>query len=91
MMLFLNPEWHYRWGGCLELWNRDLSERVHTILPLMNRMVLFRTSDTSFHGHPVPLNVPEGVTRKSLAVYYYEDWPAGVKVRNHTNYVETAQ
>jgi Rps23 Pro-64 3,4-dihydroxylase Tpa1-like proline 4-hydroxylase len=88
MLLFLNPEWHGRWGGCLELWSRDHKKKVHSVLPLMNRMVLFKTSEESFHGHPVPLRVPEGVKRRSLAVYYYEDWPKGLKVRNSTNYVE---
>lgn len=90
MMLYLNPVWKEEWGGCLELWDKDCDERVKSILPLNNRMVLFRTSENSWHGHPRPLNVPEGVTRKSLAVYYYEDWPSSIEVRDTTLYVETS-
>ena len=34
-------------------------------------MVIFTTSNVSFHGHPDPLQTPEDVTRKSIALYYY--------------------
>jgi hypothetical protein len=39
--------------------------------PLFNRMVVFSTTDFSYHGHPDTLQCPEGMTRKSLALYYY--------------------
>jgi len=89
LMLYLNPVWEEGWGGCLELWPKSLAEKAHTILPLMNRMILFRTSENSYHGHPIPLTMPKGTTRKSLAVYYYEDWPEGLKARPNTHYVQT--
>ena len=89
LLLFLNPVWKEEWGGCLELWDSNPLKKARTILPLMNRAVIFRASEDSYHGHPVPLNVPKGVTRKSIAVYYYEDWPEGVRVRNATNYKRT--
>ena len=34
-------------------------------------MVIFNTTETSFHGHPEPLNCPADRSRKSLALYYY--------------------
>jgi hypothetical protein len=37
----------------------------------MNRIVIFTTSNVSFHGHPDPLQTPHDVTRKSIALYYY--------------------
>jgi hypothetical protein len=36
-------------------------------------MVIFSTTDFSYHGHPEPLTCPEGWTRKSLALYYYSN------------------
>jgi hypothetical protein len=33
--------------------------------------VVFNTDSDSFHGHPRPLRCPPGMTRKSIAVYYY--------------------
>jgi hypothetical protein len=41
------------------------------ILPLFNRMAIFSTTSTSYHGHPDPLTCPPDRTRKSLALYYY--------------------
>jgi hypothetical protein len=34
-------------------------------------VVIFTTTDDSFHGHPDPLNCPDSMSRKSLALYYY--------------------
>jgi hypothetical protein len=42
-------------------------------MAVFNRCVLFNTTDFSFHGHPDPLRCPEGMTRKSLALYYYSN------------------
>jgi hypothetical protein len=41
------------------------------ILPMFNRLMVFGTTDFTYHGHPDPLQCPEGVTRKSLALYYF--------------------
>ena len=68
LLLYLNPNWKAGDGGELELWSADMQRCVKRIEPLMNRAVLFKTSMTSFHGHPEPLKTSE---RRSLAVYYY--------------------
>lgn len=39
--------------GCLEIWNNEMTECVHRIEPLPNRMVIFKCTDTSYHGVPV--------------------------------------
>lgn len=63
--------WNDEWGGHLEFWDRACSRPVKKIAPLWNRAVLFETSAHSFHGHSQPLKCPEGVRRKSVAVYYW--------------------
>ena len=40
-------------------------------MPVFNRCVVFNTDADSFHGHPDPLSTPEGVLRRSIALYYY--------------------
>jgi hypothetical protein len=45
--------------------------RIANIAPLFNRLVIFETNEISYHGHPVPLSISDGMSRKSLAVYYY--------------------
>ncbi len=70
-ILYLNKDWHNEYGGHLELWNQDMTECVHKIAPIFNRLVIFRTDMSSNHGHPHPLTCPENMSRKSLATYYY--------------------
>ncbi len=70
-LLYLNEDWSPEWGGNLELWNADVSRCDRSVEPLANRLVLFETSDISYHGHPDPLACPPDRTRKSMALYYY--------------------
>ena len=81
LLLYLNPDWDDAWGGALELWSPDMSRRVTTIAPTSNRVVLFTTTETSFHGHPEPLRCPPDVARRSLALYYFTA-EADVRVRS---------
>lgn len=71
VLLYLNENWREEYGGDFELWDRTMRHCVKKVAPLFNRLVVFSTTDYSFHGHPDPLNCPVGVTRKSLALYYY--------------------
>jgi len=73
LLLYLNPEWRPEWGGELELWDRDMQACVQRIAPVANRCVVFSTTSHSYHGMPDPLRCPPGVTRRSLALYYYSN------------------
>lgn len=73
LILYLNKEWKDEYHGHLELWNRDMTECVQRIAPVFNRCVIFSTTDFSYHGHPDVLQCPPGMTRKSLALYYYSN------------------
>jgi hypothetical protein len=70
ILVFLNEQWERSWGGCLELWNSDVTRREHEQMPLHNRCLVFETSESSYHG-VAPVTCPEGVTRQSFAAYYY--------------------
>ncbi|NQY56586.1 MAG: 2OG-Fe(II) oxygenase [Ilumatobacteraceae bacterium] len=73
LLLYLNPEWDDAWGGHLELWDADRSRCVEKVAPTGNRAVIFTTDADSYHGHPDPLQCPEGEARRSLALYYFEE------------------
>jgi 2OG-Fe(II) oxygenase superfamily len=73
VLVYLNKNWREDYGGHLELWNRDMSACEARILPVFNRLVLFGTTSSTYHGHPDPLRCPEGMTRKSLALYYFSN------------------
>src|SRR5262249_17974596 len=71
LLIYFNSNWKDEYGGHLELWDRELKSCVRKIAPLFNRCVVFNTTEYSYHGHPEPLNCPPGITRRSLALYYY--------------------
>jgi len=73
LLLYLNAEWQPQWGGELELWSPDMQRCETVVAPVGNRMLLFTTDETSYHGHPEPLRFPDGVARQSLALYYFTE------------------
>jgi hypothetical protein len=70
LIYFVNEAWSDKWGGFLGLYDRDLNLE-NKIKPMGNRAAIFATSDISYHGHPEPMNLPDGVYRRSIAMYYY--------------------
>jgi hypothetical protein len=81
LLIYLNPDWRPEYGGHLELWDATMSRCVTSVEPVFNRCVVFNTDKTSFHGQPEPLNCPEGMSRRSIAVYYYSA-PGAALVEN---------
>ena len=71
LLLYLNKNWLDSYGGCLELWDQEMTKCVKKIKPEFNTMVIFNTNDFSNHGHPDPLNCPINLSRKSIATYYF--------------------
>ena len=81
LLLYLTEDWDEAWGGHLELWDADMRSAVQRVEPKFNRCVIFRTSTTSYHGVPEPLNTPGTTQRNSLALYYFSDERRAVKPR----------
>ena len=81
VLVYLNKDWEESYGGHFELWAKDKSKCVDRILPIFNRMVIFSTTDYSWHGHPDPLACPEGRSRKSLALYYFSNGRPASEIR----------
>ena len=84
ILLYLNDEWRDEWGGHLELWDKDMSSVQGRVSPKGNRMLVFTTSEDSYHGHPDPLVCPEDVARRSMALYYFTEEERAV--RRSTDY-----
>jgi Rps23 Pro-64 3,4-dihydroxylase Tpa1-like proline 4-hydroxylase len=82
LLLYLNPVWNEEWGGHLQLWDREVRRCRQEFAPLLNRCVIFETSNKSFHGvRPVTHGAP--IPRHSFAAYYYTveapaDWTGTV-------------
>lgn len=70
-IFFLNPNWKDKWGGQFGLYDSKGNVCLKEVSPIHNRLLVFDTSDISFHGLPNPLKCPKNITRKSVILYYY--------------------
>ena len=83
--IYLSYDWQAEYGCHLEIWKGEnaksnhakLIEKVDSIAPLFNRLILFTNNDYSWHGNPEPANCPENSKRIFLTISYlsenYED------------------
>ena len=71
VLLYLNERWDPQWGGALELWTPDMKVCAKKVQPIANRLVVFTTSKTSYHGYTDKMSCPLEVSRNSIAMYYY--------------------
>lgn len=68
-IVYLNKNYQPSWGGQLELHDSSLSF-FKEIEPIFNRAVLFETPG-NIHGFNKPWRAPDGIERKSIAIYLY--------------------
>lgn len=83
VLIYLNRDWPEAYGGSLELWDDGMTRCVKKVAPEFNRCVIFNTTSESWHGNPEPVNHPNGVPRRSIALYYYTSTWSDLK-RDHT-------
>ena len=77
---YLNRNWDPDWGSALELWDSTTRTSLRSVQPELGNSVLLVHGPKSFHGHPEPMTAPPGQTRRSVAVYYYDN-PAAEEMR----------
>src|SRR5579859_7257694 len=73
ILIYVTRNWDRDWGGALQLWSdkkKSPDRLVEIVEPKFNRAVIFSTTRTSWHGVE-PINCPDGMSRQSLALYYY--------------------
>lgn len=95
IILYLSSDLCEEHGGHLGLWSHDHSlyqpdELMYSIRPKFNTAVIFDTTQNSWHGMSKPLNVPIGVFRKSIAVYYLTNPPDNVELRERALFAPRA-
>ena len=85
LLVYLNEGWKPEYDGNLQLWTRDMKTCAQSISPVFNRCVIFNTDEDSYHGLPDPIQCPEDMTRKSIALYYFTEEKKAPR-RRSTNY-----
>lgn len=88
ILIYLNKDWKAEYGGQLELWDNDMKNCIVSTVPEFNRCVIFNTTSESMHGNPQPVNHPESMPRRSIALYYYTATWDGTR-RQHTTQFHT--
>ena len=84
-LVYLNKNWPDSYKGHLELWDKTMTSCAKRILPQFNRLVVFATTDFSYHGHPDAIECPTNRARRSMALYYYTNGrPAEEVTADHT-------
>jgi Rps23 Pro-64 3,4-dihydroxylase Tpa1-like proline 4-hydroxylase len=83
--IYLSANWKEEYGCQLEVWKGDnavsndakIYEKVASISPLFNRMILFTCNDYAWHGNPEPAGCPKNSKRIFITISYlsenYED------------------
>lgn len=87
VLVYLNKDWREEYGGQLELWHEGMTSRAVSLLPSFNRCVIFNTTSESYHGNPQPINHPDRVPRRSIALYYYTATWDGSRRAHTTQFV----
>lgn len=75
LIVYLNEGWQAEWGGNITLHSdpRSPEDRTLSYAPLLNRCIIFETSERSWHSFDL-IRLPEDkkhLTRKSLSLYFY--------------------
>ena len=85
VLIYLNKDWEDSFGGHLELWDKEMKSCQKKIAPHFNRVAIFTTNATSYHGFPSPCKQPNHITRKAINLYYYTMEPTnGVMKESHS-------
>jgi hypothetical protein len=72
LIMYISPEWEESWGGDLEFWDFDRTEKLHSVAPLSNRLLIWNYDERFWHGYPTPVNCPVDHHRLTLRIFYYQ-------------------
>jgi len=79
--IYLSYEWDEEYGCQLEIWRGDnctntnakIYEKVNSITPIFNRLVIFTCNDYAWHGNPTPSISPSNSKRIFITVSYLSE------------------
>lgn len=79
--IYLSYEWKEEYGCNLEIWRGDncsnndakILEKMDSIAPLFNRLILFECNDYAWHGNPEPAKGPQESKRIFVTLSYLSE------------------
>jgi len=81
--IYLNQGWQPEWNGDLQFWDFERKECKTRYYPEAGRAVIFRHHKFGFHGHPEPMESPEGTYRDGFRMFYYVSEMSNYKLDKH--------
>jgi len=81
--IYLNQGWQPEWNGDLQFWDFERKECKTKYYPESGRAVIFRHHKFGFHGHPEPMECPEGTYRDGFRMFYYVSEMSNYKLDKH--------
>lgn len=84
LIVYLSQDLKETHGGHFGLWTGENSPDtlVKEIAPKFNRAIIFDTTQNSWHGLSRECVAPDGIYRKSIAIYYLTDLPEHADTRS---------
>ncbi len=79
--IYLSSNWKEDYGCQLEIWKGDnavsndakIYEKITSIAPMFNRMIMFTCNDYAWHGNPEPCNTPDNSYRIFITISYLSE------------------
>lgn len=71
LVIYLNEGWQKEWHGDIQFWDKENKKCVKSYFPNWGNAVICEYDELGFHGHPNPLNCPEGQYRDGFRLFYY--------------------
>ena len=72
--IYLSSNWKKEYGCELEIWKGDknsISEKIASIEPYFNRLIIFTCNDYSWHGNPEPVTCIHNNTKRIFVTISY--------------------
>jgi Rps23 Pro-64 3,4-dihydroxylase Tpa1-like proline 4-hydroxylase len=93
LVYYLNKNWDENYGGCLELRDKGgfTENNMNKISPIFNRLLIFETTNDSWHGMPTPLTCPKEISRDSMTCHYVCNPTKNTTQRYKAKFIKTSQ
>lgn len=94
IIVYLSSDLKPEHGGHLGMWinnNNAPGKLIKEVEPTYNRAVIFDTTQDSWHGMSRKLTQPNGIYRKSIAVYYLTEPTDEASQRNRALFAPTSE
>jgi hypothetical protein len=71
VVVYLNKDWKEEWNGDMQLWDKKNQNCVKRYFPKWGNCVIWKYDEFGFHGHPNPIDAPQGEFRDGFRFFYY--------------------